>query len=385
MQKEILILGSTGSIGENTLNVIDQHTEKFKVKTLVANSNIRRLSEQAKKYLPEHIAINNESFYKPLKELMAGFPKINVISGKNAINELLQEQYDVTIAAIMGVACLEPILKVMPNTTILGLANKESIICAGSILMELAKKHHTKIIPIDSEHSAIFQVFEKNNVDKIKRMILTASGGPFLNSSMEAMKLAKPNDAIRHPIWSMGAKISVDSATLMNKGLELIEAHYLFEIEPNKLEAVIHPQALVHGLLEYCDGSILAQLSCPNMQTPISMALAYPERLEITYKKLTWEALSSMQFFTPDESKFRCLKLAKDALMGGQGKCIELNIVNELAVTAFLENKISFLQIPEIIDKVLHTTSNTQIKTIEDVFLTLERSKNKAKEIIMSF
>ncbi|MDJ1305641.1 MAG: 1-deoxy-D-xylulose-5-phosphate reductoisomerase [Candidatus Midichloria sp.] len=384
MQKEVLILGSTGSIGESTLCVIDQHSDKFQVKTLIAKSNIDKLVKQARHYLPQNVAISDKTGYKSLKEMLSNLPRINVISGEEAINDLLKEQYDVTIAAIVGMACLQPIIKVIPNTKILGLANKESIVCAGSLLMDFARKHNTKIIPVDSEHNAIFQVFEKENAIKINRVILTASGGPFLNRSIEEMRTAKPSDAVAHPTWSMGAKISVDSATLMNKGLELIEAHYLFDIEPSRLEAVIHPQSLVHGLIEYADGSMLAQMSLPDMCTPISLALNYPERLDIKHQKITWEKLSSVQFFTPDETKFKCLKLAKDALKSGQGRCIQLNMANEIAVNAFLNSSLPFLKIPEIIEEVLNSISNISIKTIEDVFAATQEAGAKAAEVLLT-
>ncbi|MDJ1257841.1 MAG: 1-deoxy-D-xylulose-5-phosphate reductoisomerase [Candidatus Midichloria sp.] len=384
MQKEVLILGSTGSIGESTLCVIDQHSDKFQVKTLIAKSNIDKLVKQARHYLPQNVAISDKTGYKSLKEMLSNLPRINVISGEEAINDLLKEQYDVTIAAIVGMACLQPIIKVIPNTKILGLANKESIVCAGSLLVDFARKHNTKIIPVDSEHNAIFQVFEKENAIKINRVILTASGGPFLNRSIEEMRTVKPSDAVAHPTWSMGAKISIDSATLMNKGLELIEAHYLFDIEPSRLEAVIHPQSLVHGLIEYADGSMLAQMSLPDMCTPISLALNYPERLDIKHQKITWEKLSSVQFFTPDETKFKCLKLARDALKSGQDRCIQLNMANEIAVNAFLNSSLPFLKIPEIIEEVLNSISNISIKTIEDVFAAAQEAGAKAAEVLLT-
>ena len=382
MPKEVLILGSTGSIGESTLRVIDQHSDKFKVKTLIARSNIDKLVKQARQYLPQNVAISDKTGYKLLKEMLSNLPSINVISGEEAVNDLLKEQHDITVAAIVGMACLQPIIKVIPNTKVLCLANKESIVCAGSLLMDFARKHNTKIIPVDSEHSAIFQVFEKENTKKINRVILTASGGPFLNKSIEEMRTAKPSDAVAHPTWSMGAKISVDSATLMNKGLELIEAHYLFDIEHSKLEAVIHPQSLVHGFIEYADGSMLAQMSLPDMCTSISLALNYPERLDIKHQKITWEKLSSVQFFTPDETKFKCLKLAKDALKSGQGRCIQLNMANEMAVNAFLNNSLPFLKIPEIIEEMLNKLPNTLITTIEDVFLVAQEVSATAEALL---
>ena len=369
MQKEILILGSTGTIGENTLHVIDEYPERFIIKTLIANSNIQRLVEQVRRYLPQYVAVNDQSFYQQLKGLLIDLPDVTVVSGKQAINQLLlNEKYDITIAAIVGMACLEPVLNVIPNTKVLGLANKESIVCAGCILMDFAKYYNTKVIPIDSEHSAIFQILEIDNINKVDRVIITASGGPFLNLTLKEMEKVTPQDAVAHPIWNMGAKISVDSATLMNKGLELIEAHYLFDISRDKLEAIIHPQTLVHGLIEYADGSVLTQIAIPDMRTPISLALSYPERLFISHKKLTFDMLSNIQFFEPDEGKFRCLRLAKEALKDGQSKCIQLNAANEVTVNAFLSKRINFLQIAEIIEHVLYKLPSVRITNIEQVF-----------------
>jgi 1-deoxy-D-xylulose-5-phosphate reductoisomerase len=382
MQKQLLILGSTGSIGTNTLKIVDEHPEQFNVKTIIANSNIEVLAQQAIKYNVDNVGIADDAKYLMLKKLLAHHPHIKVMAGKSGINELLQETYDVTIAAIMGIACLEPIMTVMPNTKIIGMANKESIVCAGQLLLDHAKKHYVKIIPLDSEHNAIFQVLDQHNLDKIERVILTASGGPFYQRNITDMQNITPAEAINHPIWKMGPKISVDSATLMNKGLELIEAHYLFDIKPNKLEAVIHPQSIVHGLITYSDGSTLAQMASADMRTPISLALNYPKRLAIKNKMLSWTQLSSMRFFEPDEKQFPCLKLAKMAIEAGQSHCIMLNIANELAVDAFLTKRIGFVDIPIVIEKALDSFLTSKIESIQDVFDIVVAARKKTNTII---
>lgn len=382
MKKNILILGSTGSVGCSALNVISQHLDLFHVKTLIAHSNIAKLLKQVREYHPENIGLYDESLYKDLKSHLVSYKNINIVAGSDAINDLLKMQYDVTIAAISGMACLKPVMTVMPYTKILGLANKESIVCAGSILTNYAKECGTHIVPVDSEHSAIFQLIDYDNIKSIEKITLTASGGPFLKISFDDMKKINIKDAISHPVWNMGAKISIDSATMMNKGLELIEAHYLFNIEPNKLDAIIHPQAIVHGFIEYQDGSMLAQMAMPSMMIPISLALHYPKRLPLNVQKLNWSHMSSLEFYEVDIDKFQCLKIAKNALDEGQSRCIQLNAVNEVIVQAFLEAKISFLDIPKIINKVLEKLETNHINNIDDVIATAEHASSVAYQLL---
>ena len=377
MKKELLILGSTGSIGRSTLQIIDEYRNEFNIKTLIANSNVELIAAQAIKYNVSNIGIYDESQYQKLKDILLSSTLINIVAGKSGVSDLLQQHYDITIAGISGIACLDPILKVMPYTKVIGLANKESIVCAGQLLLANARKYDTKIIPLDSEHSAIFQILDHQNIDKIEKIILTASGGPFYSMKKEDMKYITTAQAIKHPNWDMGAKISVDSATLMNKGLELIEAHYLFDIPISKLEAVIHPQSIVHGLVNYADGSTLAQMGAADMRTPISIALKYPKRLVIKHNRLSWQQLSSMQFFEPDEEKFPCLRLAREALIEGQSHCVALNIANEIAVEKFLQNRISFLKIAEIVQSVLQSFDSVKINSINDVFDVAINIKNK--------
>ena len=383
MKKDLLIIGSTGSIGDSTLRVVNQHRDKFRVKTLIASSSVEKIAKQAVEFDVENVGLNDNSKYRELKSILSNYPQINVIAGEEALDDLFSMQYDVTVAAATGFACLKPIIKVIPNTKVLGLANKESIVCAGSILTGLAERYDTVVIPIDSEHSAIFQALDQSNHKAVNRLILTASGGPFLNTPVDQFKFITPEMAIAHPIWKMGAKISVDSATMMNKGLEIIEAHYLFGIDGRRIDAVIHPQALVHGFVEYSDGSIIAQISDPDMQTPISIALGYPKRLDIKYKLPTWERLSTMSFNSPDE-KFRCLKLAKEALYSGQSKCIELNSANEVAVAAFLNKKISFDQIPDVIERTLSVNPEKSIKDISEIFEIAETASIKASGFVQN-
>ena len=379
MQKEVLILGSTGSIGRSTLDVVRQHPDKFRVKTLIANSNITVLAAQVRIFKPDNIGIYDESLLLDLEHVL-GSMAVNIVAGENAINELFCIEYDVTIAAISGMACLHPLIKVMEHTKVVGLANKESIVCAGTILMEHAKRYNTKIVPVDSEHSAIFQILEDRNHHNVEQVILTASGGPFLNRSLDEMTNITPTDAVSHPVWSMGSKISVDSATLMNKGLEVIEAHYLFNMSVNKLSAVIHPQALIHGIVQYDDGSMLAQLAIPDMRTPIALALNYPFRVDISHNRPTWGQLSKMTFQDIDASHFKCFALAMGALKAGQGRCIQLNAANEVAVQAFLYHQLPFLDIARVIEDVLNALPDINIKSIQDVFAVAETATHCAKK-----
>ena len=383
MKKELLILGSTGSIGTSTLKIVDEHTDDFHVKTIIANSNVALLAAQALKYNVTNVGIYDESKYQELKSLLSSNRNIKIAAGRSGISELLKQSYDITIAGISGIACLDPIMTVMPYTKILGLANKESIICAGKLLLAHAKKHNVQIIPLDSEHSAIFQILDRNNLDKIEKIILTASGGPFYLTNLKDMQTITPEQAVKHPVWSMGAKISIDSATLMNKGLELIEAHYLFDMPLAKLDAVIHPQSIVHGLIHYADGSLLAQMGIADMRTPISIALRYPIRTAIAHQKLSWQQLSSMRFFDPDEKKFPCLRLAKEALAEGQSHCIALNIANEIAVEKFLQKQISFLKIPEMVESILQSFKSVKIDSINDVFDVAINVKDKMNNLIL--
>lgn len=371
MQK-IMILGATGSVGSSALELLEiqECKELFKVETLVGGNNTKKLAEQSLKHKPKYSVIHEESKYGELKDLLFG-SGIEVLAGRNALLDVVKNQHDLTIAAISGVAGLEPIYRCIPNTRKIAIANKESIVCAGSMILSLAEKHSTKIIPIDSEHSAIFQILNSgasNQSKQMEKITLTASGGPFLNKSMEELAKVTPKEAVKHPNWSMGAKISVDSATLMNKGLEVIEAALLFDLTSSKIEVLVHPESIVHGMVHYKDGSTIAHMSVPDMKTAISLAFLYPERLEWHPKPLNLIEIGKLSFLQPDFQKFPLLNLAISALNEGTAACIILNAANEIAVNMFLSGKISFLEIIGFIRKVLEVAKRpNSVSLIEDI------------------
>lgn len=379
--KEVLILGSTGSIGLNTLSVISEHSEFFKIKTLVAKSNLAQLAQQAINHNVENVVIADETKYYDLK-LLLSHTKINIYAGKEAIKELMHLKYDITIAGIVGIACLEPIIDVIPNTKILGIANKESLVCAGEIILKLATQHNTQIIPLDSEHNAIFQVLEPHNRDKLDKITLTASGGPFINKTIGEMKYVTPKEAIKHPNWSMGAKISVDSATLMNKGLEIIEAAQLFALSHEDIDVIIHPESIIHGIISYKDGSNLAQCSTPDIRVPISLALSYPKRTAFNYRILNLSHIKQLNFFDPDYNRFPLLKLAQQAMKEGQAARIILNSANEIAVELFLQNHIEFLDIANIVADLLEKVESIKINSIADILYLSNLTSTKTYSLL---
>ncbi len=360
-KKRVTILGSTGSIGKSTISLILDNPDKFEVVALTANANAEALAVQAHILKPQYVALADESKIAELKELL---PDVKVVS----ITEAAEAEADIVVAAIVGIAGMLPTMAAIkkggPNGKIIGLANKESMVCAGNIMLDAAKRSGAQIIPIDSEHNAVFQVLgAKNSVEKVT---LTASGGPFLNYTAEQLKTVTREQAIAHPKWSMGAKISVDSATMMNKGLEMIEAHYLFDLSPDKIDVVIHPQSIIHSLVTYDDGASLAQLSCPDMRVPISYVLSYPERLTNSTKRLDLTEIAQLTFQKPDLEKFPCLRLAMQALDAGPAHQIALNAANEVAVEEFLAGNIKFMQIPQMVEGVLEMDM-PPINTLEDV------------------
>lgn len=374
-QKTISILGSTGSIGTNTIDLIKADPEQFKVRALTAGKNAELLIEQAKALNPEFVVVADDNQYETVKSAL-GATKIKVGAGRNAVLEAASMETDLCMAAIVGIAGLEPVLKAIPNTKTLTIANKEPLVAAGELVLSEAKKHNTKILPVDSEHNAIFQVFENQNRDQIKKIILTASGGPFRTWSKDQMNTATPEQAIAHPNWTMGAKISVDSASMMNKALEIIEAHYLFDMPASQIDVLIHPQSIIHSMVEYNDGSVLAQLGAPDMRTPIAYALAYPDRMATTGKTLDWTKLSTLNFEQPDTKKFPALRLAYDCLKNGQAACIGLNAANEIGVEKFLKKEITFGQIMPIVEKGLGFAHGKTVATLEDIIaLDLETRK----------
>ncbi len=365
-QKTISILGSTGSIGTSTIDLIAANPDAFKVRALTAGKNAALLIEQSLKLSPEFVVIQDETKFETVKAALA-HTSIKVGAGRTAILEAAELETDLCMAAIVGIAGLEPVLRSIPNTKALTIANKEPLVAAGELVLNEAKKHNTKILPVDSEHNAIFQVFENQNRDQIKKIILTASGGPFRTWSKDQMNTATPEQAIAHPNWTMGAKISVDSASMMNKALEIIEAHYLFDMPADQIDVLIHPQSIIHSMVEYMDGSVLAQLGAPDMRTPIAYALAYPHRMSTTGKTLDWKSLSKLEFEQPDTVRFPAISMAYDALKAGQAACIGFNAANEIAVEKFLKREIAFGDIMPIVERGLSFAQGKTISSLEEI------------------
>ena len=366
MKKKVLILGSTGSIGCNTLKLIAEHRDKYKVVTLTANSNAQRLAQQAIEFQAENVVICNESKYSELKGLLSS-TDIKVYAGDGDLNNLAAFKYDIAIIGIAGIVALRPIISTIGNSKILGIANKESIVCAGDFIVNEAEAKGTKIIPLDSEHNAIFQGFENNNRECIDKVILTASGGPFLNKPLTELRNVTPEEAIKHPNWKMGNKISIDCANMMNKGLEVIEACKLFKLDIEEVNAIIHPESLVHGMVYYKDGSILAQMGYHDMRTPISTALDYPKRTKFNHTALDFAKIGAFTFRDIDKKQFPLFYLAREAYKAGQCAVITLNVTNEVAVKAFLNQQIGFMDINREIETALEKIKPVKISSVEDV------------------
>lgn len=374
--KTINILGSTGSIGTNTIDLVLANPEKFKIRALTAGKNLPLLIEQAKKINPEFVAIADNTLLNDLKAALSG-THIKCGAGESAILEAASFAADITMAAIVGFAGLKPVLTAIRHSKTIAIANKEPLVAAGNLVLSLADEFGTKILPVDSEHNAIFQVFETTNRAHIKKIILTASGGPFRTWDTDSMNAATVEQAIAHPNWTMGAKISVDSASLMNKALEIIEAYYLFAMPADQIDVVIHPQSIIHSMVEYRDGSVLAQLGAPDMRTPISYALAYPDRMTTTGQTLDWTRLSKLEFETPDFKKFRALQLAYDCLNAGASHQIAFNAANEIAVQKFLNRHIKFGDIIPLVEKGLSLTPSISPKTLGDIVAIDEEIRQK--------
>jgi len=362
----LTILGSTGSIGTTAIELIKLHQDKFSVISLTSYNNIQLLANQAKQLNAKYAVIGNESLYKELKDALAG-TNIEALAGEQAIIDAAKITSDIVLTAIVGAAGLLPTMAAIERGATIALANKETLVCAGDIVMQAAKTHNAKIIPVDSEHSAIFQVFDFNNPSSIEKIIVTASGGPFRNFTKQQIENATLADALKHPIWNMGAKISIDSATMMNKSLEIIEAWHLFPIEKSQLEILVHPQSIIHSMVNYVDGSVLAQLGTPDMSTPIAYALAYPERMTSNSSKLNLAEIGNLSFFAPDYEKFPALRLGKEALQAGGSAPSILNAANEIAVERFLNQQISFGEIAQIVEKTLEKIPVSSPTTIDEV------------------
>ena len=381
-QKKIAIYGSTGSIGKQTLEVISAHPELFTAEILTAFSNDALLIEQALLFIPNIVVIGDISKYANVKKALEGKP-IKVFAGEEALEQVAaMDCYDFMMAGIVGFAGLKPTLTAVRNGKTIGLANKETLVVAGDIVMKEAKENKANIIPVDSEHSAIFQclVGEVNN--PIEKIILTASGGPFLGKKPNFLVNVKRDHALQHPNWSMGAKISIDSATLMNKGLEMIEAKWLFGLAPNQIKVVVHPQSIIHSMVQFEDGSIKAQMGLPDMKLPIQYAMAFPTRLANKFPRYTFDKPNQLTFDDPDVKTFRNLQLATEAMQrGGNAPCV-LNAANEIAVYAFLKNRIGFLDMTELIERALDKISFIAHPTLDDYFETDGEARNFTASLI---
>ena len=385
--RRVSILGSTGSVGLSTLDIIaDQQArngaDSIRIVALTANSNVDALARQARTFRPEFVALADESKKDELTRALAG-TGIACAAGEGAVEEAACHDADWTMAAIVGAAGLRSTLQVAARGGVIAIANKESLVCAGSLLMQTCARTGAQVLPVDSEHNAIFQVLGQNRGSALSRIILTASGGPFRTWTREQMKTATPEQAVAHPVWSMGAKISVDSATLMNKGLELIEARHLFDASPDQLEILIHPQSVVHGLVEYEDRSILAQLGPADMRVPIASAFAWPQRIATPCARLDLAAIARLDFEKPDEAQFPALALARDAMAAGDVACTALNAANEVAVEAFLQGRIGFLDIAGLAAKVLEAEPwQGHHSSYDDVFAVDQLARRRARDCL---
>lgn len=374
--KKISIFGSTGSIGKNTIEVIKNDSKKFEVVALVARNDVKTLIAQALLLKPSYVVIENEKHFSELKSALKNLKKTEILCGQKAILEVAKIKCDLFISAIVGAAGMLPTLNAIKAGSDIALANKESLVCAGDFLMREAKKQKVKIIPIDSEHNAIFQIFENENLAEISDITLTASGGPFFNSKKDFKKITIA-EALKHPNWSMGAKISIDSATMMNKGLEAIEAYHLFPVKKNQIKILVHPQSIIHGMVNYADGSSLAALSLPDMKVPISYALAFPNRMKIEHKKLDLAKVGKLEFFAADEKKFSALRICREAMEADGSAPAVLNAANEIAVEKFLKGEITFDKITKIVEKTLEKISHKKLSSIEEAIFF----DKKAREI----
>jgi len=381
VKRRVTILGATGSIGCNTLDLVRNQPDQFAIEALTGNKNVDLLISQAKEFNPKLAVIGDDTLYRKLKDGLSG-TNIEAASGQTALLEAADVSSDIVIAGIVGVAGLAPTLKAAQRGAIVALANKECLVCAGDFFLDEIDRSGATLLPIDSEHNAIFQVFDFDQADNVDHLTLTASGGPFRNASLTEMSAVTPEQAVAHPNWDMGAKISVDSATMMNKGLELIEAFYLFPVEENQIEILIHPQSVIHSMVSYKDGSVLAQLGTPDMRTPISYALAWPERMETPGRKLDLAQIGKLTFEAPDLERFPALTIARDTLKAGGSLPTILNAANEVAVRCFLEERIGFLDITRVSADVLDRTPRSEPKTLDEISHCDEAARVLAEDVV---
>jgi 1-deoxy-D-xylulose-5-phosphate reductoisomerase len=381
VRRKLAILGATGSVGGSTLDLVTRSPERFEVVALTAARNAAALADAARKTGARLAVIADEARLPELRQALAG-THCRAATGRDALLEAASGEAEWVMAAIVGCAGLEPVMAAVEAGRTVALANKEALVTAGSLMTEAARRAGSTILPVDSEHNAIFQCLAGNRSEDIARLILTASGGPFRQAGAEAMAKATPEQAVAHPNWSMGAKISVDSATMMNKGLELIEAHHLFGLAPERIDILVHPQSVIHSLVEYVDGSVIAQLGSPDMRIPIAHALAWPERMPTPAERLDLVRIRSLEFEEPDQARFPALRLAREALGAGTAAPIVLNAANELAVAAFLDRRIGFADIARIVEQALAAIDPPAPRSIAEVIDIDREVREKAHEIM---
>lgn len=382
MKKQICILGSTGSIGTQALDVIEQHADLYEVYCLTANNRYKELAEQARKFRPAAVVIANEAHYEPLCQLLNDCPDIKVYAGKAALDEIVSATpIDMVLTAMVGFAGLSPTIHAIQARKKICLANKETLVVAGELICKLAQQHHVPILPVDSEHSAIFQSLVGENDNEIEKILLTASGGPFRAYTLEQMQHVTAADALKHPTWEMGAKITIDSASMMNKGFEVIEAKWLFGVPVEKIQVLVHPQSIVHSAVQFADGGIKAQLGVPDMRLPIQYAFSFPERLPLHGQRLDMFK-QPLEFFEPDMGKFKCLALAYEAMrQGGNMPCV-LNAANEVVNEAFRHGKCSFLDMGNIIEKTMQRVSYDKSSQYQIYVDTDAETRRVAEEMV---
>ena len=380
MKKQIAILGSTGSIGTQALQVIEEHPDLYEAYALTANNSVDLLIEQARKFMPEAVVIANEDKYLQLKDALSDLP-VKVYAGADALCQIVESQpIDIVLASMVGYAGLRPTINAIKAGKAIALANKETLVVAGELINALANEYHTPILPVDSEHSAIFQCLEINN--PLEKVILTASGGPFRTLTMEELQTVTKVQALKHPNWEMGAKITIDSASMMNKGFEVIEAKWLFGVRPDQIEVVVHPQSVIHSMVQFEDGAVKAQLGMPDMRLPIQYAFSYPQRVKSSFERLDFARITDLTFEQPDTKRFRNLALAYEALhQAGNMPCI-VNAANEVVVAAFLQDRISFLGMSDVIEQTMSKVPYVKEPAYEDSVATDAEARRQASALL---
>ena len=384
MKKQICILGSTGSIGTQALDVISQHPDRYEAYCLTANNRYEMLAEQARKYRPAAVVIANEQRYEALKELLSDMPDIKIYAGQKALDEIVEAQpIDMVLTAMVGFAGLSPTIHAIKARKTICLANKETLVVAGDLICRLAAEHRVNILPVDSEHSAIFQSIVGEGNNEIEKILLTASGGPFRRFTLDQMRGVKAADALKHPTWDMGAKITIDSASMMNKGFEVIEAKWLFGVEADKIQVLVHPQSIVHSAVQFADGAVKAQLGVPDMRLPIQYAFSFPERLPLNGARLDLFK-QPLEFFEPDMEKFRCLALAFESIrQGGNMPCI-VNAANEIVNEAFRHDRCGFLDMADIIGRTMQKAQFIASPSYDDYVSTDAEARRIATEFLVN-